>query len=36
VIRIAPSYPTLEELEQAILGLTACVRVVGYEQRPAV
>ena len=35
VIRIAPSYPTLEELEQAILGLTACVRVVGYEQRTA-
>ncbi|MFC1401431.1 MULTISPECIES: aminotransferase class I/II-fold pyridoxal phosphate-dependent enzyme [Streptacidiphilus] len=33
LIRIAPSYPTLEELEQAILGLTACVRVVGYEQR---
>ncbi|MET7860115.1 aminotransferase class I/II-fold pyridoxal phosphate-dependent enzyme [Streptomyces sp. NPDC005318] len=32
-IRIAPSYPTLEELEQAILGLTACVRVVGYERR---
>ena len=36
VIRIAPSYPTLEELEQAILGLTACVRVVGYEQQVAV
>jgi DNA-binding transcriptional MocR family regulator len=36
VIRIAPSYPTLEELEQAILGLTACVRVVGYEQQLAV
>ncbi|WP_328890724.1 aminotransferase class I/II-fold pyridoxal phosphate-dependent enzyme [Streptomyces sp. NBC_00316] len=34
-IRIAPSYPTLEELEQAILGLTACVRVVGYERRMA-
>ncbi|WP_042406027.1 aminotransferase class I/II-fold pyridoxal phosphate-dependent enzyme [Streptacidiphilus carbonis] len=32
VIRIAPSYPSLEELEQAILGLTACVRVVGYER----
>ncbi|OON82937.1 aminotransferase class I/II-fold pyridoxal phosphate-dependent enzyme [Streptomyces tsukubensis] len=33
VIRIAPSYPTLEELEQAILGLTVCVRLVGYERR---
>ncbi|MFJ8308298.1 MULTISPECIES: aminotransferase class I/II-fold pyridoxal phosphate-dependent enzyme [unclassified Streptomyces] len=31
-IRIAPSYPTLAELEQAILGLTACVRLVGYEK----
>ncbi|MGW2841455.1 aminotransferase class I/II-fold pyridoxal phosphate-dependent enzyme [Streptomyces sp. NPDC001493] len=35
VIRIAPSYPTQEELEEAILGLTACVRVVGYEKRLA-
>ncbi|PJM99499.1 aminotransferase [Streptomyces sp. CB01201] len=31
-IRIAPSYPGLAELEQAILGLTACVRLVGYEK----
>ncbi|MFD6423461.1 aminotransferase class I/II-fold pyridoxal phosphate-dependent enzyme [Streptomyces sp. NPDC060198] len=35
VIRIAPSYPTQGELEEAILGLTACVRVVGYEKRLA-
>ncbi|MFI8879000.1 aminotransferase [Streptomyces sp. NPDC055243] len=32
-IRIAPSYPSLAELEQAIAGLAACVRLVGYEQR---
>ncbi|MFG2650640.1 aminotransferase [Streptomyces sp. NPDC048436] len=32
-IRIAPSYPSLAELEQAIKGLTTCVRLVGYEQR---
>ncbi|WP_438293762.1 aminotransferase class I/II-fold pyridoxal phosphate-dependent enzyme [Streptomyces sp. HUAS TT7] len=31
-IRIAPSYPGPAELEQAILGLTACVRLVGYEK----
>nr|WP_328723775.1 aminotransferase class I/II-fold pyridoxal phosphate-dependent enzyme [Streptomyces sp. NBC_00247] len=35
VIRIAPSYPTQGELEEAIFGLTACVRVVGYEKRLA-
>lgn len=34
-IRIAPSYPSLTELEQAIAGLAACVRLVGYEQRVA-
>ncbi|QGV77528.1 aminotransferase class I/II-fold pyridoxal phosphate-dependent enzyme [Streptomyces ficellus] len=33
VIRIAPSYPGLAELEQAIEGLAVCVRLVGYEQR---
>ncbi|MFF9648957.1 aminotransferase class I/II-fold pyridoxal phosphate-dependent enzyme [Streptomyces sp. NPDC014622] len=33
VIRIAPSYPGLAELEQAIAGLAVCVRLVGYEQR---
>ncbi|MGW0531899.1 aminotransferase class I/II-fold pyridoxal phosphate-dependent enzyme [Streptomyces sp. NPDC003032] len=33
VIRIAPSYPGLAELEQAIHGLTVCVRLAGYEQR---
>ncbi|GGY01423.1 aminotransferase class I/II-fold pyridoxal phosphate-dependent enzyme [Streptomyces hiroshimensis] len=33
VIRIAPSYPGLAELEQAIAGLTVCVRLVGYEQQ---
>lgn len=32
-IRIAPSYPGLEELELAMLGLTTCVRLVGYEQQ---
>ncbi|MFE6164345.1 aminotransferase [Streptomyces sp. NPDC056486] len=32
-IRIAPSYPSLAELEQAIEGLAVCVRLVGYEQR---
>ncbi|GGR88342.1 aminotransferase class I/II-fold pyridoxal phosphate-dependent enzyme [Streptomyces rubiginosohelvolus] len=32
VIRIAPSFPTPEELEQAIAGVTACVRLVGYEK----
>ncbi|MEW1719102.1 aminotransferase class I/II-fold pyridoxal phosphate-dependent enzyme [Streptomyces sp. NPDC093109] len=35
VIRIAPSYPGLAELEQAIEGLTVCVRLVGYERRAA-
>lgn len=32
-IRIAPSYPGLAELEQAIEGLAVCVRLVGYEQQ---
>jgi DNA-binding transcriptional MocR family regulator len=32
-IRIAPSYPTLDELETAITGLTTCVRLVGYEKQ---
>lgn len=32
VIRIAPTYPELEELEQAILGLTVCVRLVAGER----
>ncbi|MGI8305673.1 aminotransferase class I/II-fold pyridoxal phosphate-dependent enzyme [Saccharopolyspora hattusasensis] len=32
-IRIAPSYPGLEELERAIEGLTVCVRLVGYEKQ---
>ncbi|MFI5801529.1 aminotransferase [Streptomyces sp. NPDC051561] len=35
VIRIAPSYPGLSELEQAIEGLAVCVRLVGYEQQAA-
>ncbi|MFF8293423.1 aminotransferase class I/II-fold pyridoxal phosphate-dependent enzyme [Streptomyces sp. NPDC016309] len=35
VIRIAPSYPGLAELEQAIEGLAVCVRLAGYEQRAA-
>ncbi|MGW9043662.1 aminotransferase class I/II-fold pyridoxal phosphate-dependent enzyme [Streptomyces lydicus] len=33
VIRIAPSYPSLTELEQALEGLAVCVRLVGYEQQ---
>jgi DNA-binding transcriptional MocR family regulator len=32
VIRIAPTYPAVTELEQAITGLTVCVRLVGYEK----
>jgi DNA-binding transcriptional MocR family regulator len=32
-IRIAPSYPALDELETAITGLTTCVRLVGYEKQ---
>ncbi|WP_449061848.1 aminotransferase class I/II-fold pyridoxal phosphate-dependent enzyme [Planomonospora algeriensis] len=31
-IRIAPSYPELEELELAIAGLTVCVRLVATEK----
>ncbi|MGN9788808.1 aminotransferase class I/II-fold pyridoxal phosphate-dependent enzyme [Nonomuraea sp. ZG12] len=30
-IRIAPTYPSLEELEQAITGLAVCVRLVAEE-----
>ncbi|MFF7411843.1 aminotransferase class I/II-fold pyridoxal phosphate-dependent enzyme [Streptomyces lydicus] len=33
VIRIAPSYPSLTELELALEGLAVCVRLVGYEQQ---
>ncbi|WAL95419.1 aminotransferase class I/II-fold pyridoxal phosphate-dependent enzyme [Streptomyces sp. Je 1-369] len=33
VIRVAPSYPGLPELDQAIKGLTVCVRLVGYEKQ---
>ncbi|GAA2061122.1 aminotransferase class I/II-fold pyridoxal phosphate-dependent enzyme [Streptomyces albiaxialis] len=32
-IRLAPSYPSLEELEQAVEGLAVCVRLVGEERR---
>ncbi|MGI5272689.1 aminotransferase class I/II-fold pyridoxal phosphate-dependent enzyme [Nonomuraea sp. CA-218870] len=32
VIRIAPTYPELDELEQAIIGLTVCVRLVAEER----
>jgi len=35
VIRVAPSYPGLAELEQAIHGLTVCVRLVGLEKQQA-
>ncbi|MEO3869328.1 aminotransferase class I/II-fold pyridoxal phosphate-dependent enzyme [Nonomuraea sp. B12E4] len=32
VIRIAPTYPELDELERAITGLTVCVRLVAEER----
>ncbi len=32
VIRIAPSYPSQEELERAVAGLATCVRLVGYQK----
>ncbi|WP_433701263.1 aminotransferase class I/II-fold pyridoxal phosphate-dependent enzyme [Nocardiopsis sp. CA-288880] len=32
-IRIAPSYPGQEDLEQAMHGLTVCVRLVGIEKQ---
>ncbi|MFI7439785.1 aminotransferase class I/II-fold pyridoxal phosphate-dependent enzyme [Nonomuraea indica] len=32
VIRIAPTYPDLDELEQAITGLAVCVRLVAEER----
>lgn len=32
VIRIGPTYPTLEELEQIAYGITVCVRLAGYER----
>jgi DNA-binding transcriptional MocR family regulator len=32
VIRIAPTYPELDELEQAINGLAVCVRLVAEER----
>ncbi|MEU1331507.1 aminotransferase class I/II-fold pyridoxal phosphate-dependent enzyme [Streptomyces sp. NPDC005865] len=35
VIRIAPSYPSLAELEEAMKGLTVCVRLAALEQRTA-
>ena len=31
-IRIAPTYPSLDELEQAIIGLAVCVRLVAEER----
>jgi DNA-binding transcriptional MocR family regulator len=34
-IRIAPTYPGMAELEQAITGLTTCIRLVGYERLTA-
>jgi DNA-binding transcriptional MocR family regulator len=34
-IRLAPTYPSLEELTAAITGVATCVRLVGYEQRLA-
>lgn len=35
VIRVAPSYPSLAELEEAMKGLTVCVRLAALEQRTA-
>ncbi|MFJ4566753.1 aminotransferase class I/II-fold pyridoxal phosphate-dependent enzyme [Streptomyces caelestis] len=35
VVRIGPSYPTLEELEQIAYGITVCVRLAGYERLTA-
>ncbi|CAM3590971.1 aminotransferase class I/II-fold pyridoxal phosphate-dependent enzyme [Kibdelosporangium persicum] len=32
VIRIAPTFPDVAELEQAIEGVATCVRLVGYEK----
>src|SRR5258708_38705223 len=34
-IRIAPTYPDITELEQAISGLATCVRLAGYEKLAA-
>jgi DNA-binding transcriptional MocR family regulator len=31
-IRIAPSYPSIEDLEHAVFNLATCVRLVGYER----
>jgi DNA-binding transcriptional MocR family regulator len=33
VIRVAPTFPTLADLEAAVYALTTCVKLVGYEQR---
>ncbi|MFI6054539.1 aminotransferase class I/II-fold pyridoxal phosphate-dependent enzyme [Streptomyces violascens] len=35
VIRIGPTYPELEELEQIARGVTVCVRLAGYEKLAA-
>ncbi len=35
VIRIAPTYPGIAELEQVIHGVAVCVRLVGYEKLAA-
>ncbi|WP_199552476.1 aminotransferase class I/II-fold pyridoxal phosphate-dependent enzyme [Streptomyces sp. N35] len=32
-IRIAPSFPSLEDLRHAVTGLATCVRLVGYERQ---
>lgn len=32
-IRIAPTFPGLDELEAAVTGLAVCVRLVGYEHQ---
>ncbi|GAA3610278.1 aminotransferase class I/II-fold pyridoxal phosphate-dependent enzyme [Kineosporia mesophila] len=33
IIRVAPTFPTQTDLEAAVLALTTCVKLVGYEQK---
>lgn len=33
VIRVAPTFPSLADLESAVQALATCVKLVGYEQR---
>ncbi len=34
-IRIAPTFPSQADLEKALLGLTACIRLVAYQKQAA-